>query len=143
MQNQHSNVVILKDEKVVFKNNMFEEFVKDIFQNFVPDRPLNEAEDDRSQAFCNLKIFRPAFIASFELYSLLEVSQQLISGPLIFAVKFGDSVKRIFEINKQKFDFNNEETDLFTISEQTASYQLQKANEQNIGIKFANSFISN
>jgi hypothetical protein len=45
---------------------------------------------------------------------------------MLVKIKFQNQKKRIFEISKQRFNLNLEETQLLTISEQTSFYQLDK-----------------
>ena len=71
-----------------------------------------------------MKIFRPITAESAETFSLLEITDKLNdSEPTMHVkIKFQNQSKRIFEISKQKFSLNLEETDLLTISEQTSFY---------------------
>lgn len=71
-----------------------------------------------------MKIFRPITAESAETFSLLEITDKLndVEPTMHVKIKFQNQGKRIFEISKQKFSLNLEETDLLTISEQTSFY---------------------
>lgn len=92
-----------------------------------------------------MKIFKPITTESAEKFSLLEIAEKLtdVEPAMLVKIKFQNQSKRIFEISKQKFNLNLDETDLLTISEQTIFYALEKTKKQNHGIKFANSVITN
>jgi|LakMenEpi03Oct11_1017367.scaffolds.fasta_scaffold40468_1 hypothetical protein len=71
-----------------------------------------------------MKIFKPITAESAEKFSLLEIVGKLNDAEptMHVQIKFQNQGKRMFEINKQKFNLNLEETDLLTISEQTSFY---------------------
>ena len=71
-----------------------------------------------------MKIFRQIRTESAEKISLFEIIEKLNDEEPTMHVKinFQNQTKRIFEISKQKFNLNLDETDLLTISEQTSFY---------------------
>ena len=111
--NQQTNVVIINSDKVVWRNLKFESLVAEVYQNFVGI--AQRASEDISktcQIFSNMKIFKPITAESAETFSLLQINDKLTDAEptMHVKIKFQNQNKRIFEISKQNFNLNLEET---------------------------------
>ena len=154
LQNMPTNVLVLSDFKVVFKNNHADCLIQAIGKELRQDTVLTEESAyDETHAFLHSQIFKAILRPNATsrplrgpiLVSILDIigNKKLMSVSKHFEVNLSDGSKRIFTLTKEPIALENQPCEMLLLQEQTAFVELEKEREFNVGIKFANQCISN
>ena len=117
--NIKSNILILSNGVLAFKNKMFDEFINEIVRQMIAMGKLvaEQIIGDLSQVFLNERLFKlpknggtsvdPSFILREDNLTMLEINERLenLETSHLVEIKTGKGKKRTFVISKQKIIF--------------------------------------